>query len=218
MITHSTCRACGGQLEPATVGQQTHPDCLEEIRARFLVAVAAGDSSTADALADALDETPDAPVALLAAALAYARQSWSVFPCVARGKVPATRHGFLDATTDLERIERWWTRHPDHNIGIPTGHSFDVIDVDYADRPDTHDWWERVRDHSDLEIDGLVTTPRGLHAYILPSGASNSSKVGGINGVDYRGIGGYVVTPPSARDDGTYAWLVQPSPRIKNQQ
>ena len=33
-------------------------------------------------------------------ALAYARRGWPVFPCLPGQKVPATRHGFRDATTD----------------------------------------------------------------------------------------------------------------------
>jgi hypothetical protein len=42
--------------------------------------------------------------ARLAAALRYAQAAWPVFPCVPGEKVPATRHGFLDATTDPDKI------------------------------------------------------------------------------------------------------------------
>ena len=37
-------------------------------------------------------------------ALAYARHGWPVFPCQPGGKEPATRHGFLDATTLMEAL------------------------------------------------------------------------------------------------------------------
>ena len=39
-------------------------------------------------------------------------------------------HGVKDATTNRARILAWWTRHPQANIGLATGHCFDVLDVD----------------------------------------------------------------------------------------
>ena len=53
-------------------------------------------------------------------ALAYARHGWPVFPCQPDSKEPATRHGFLDATTDPDRIRRWWDRQPAANVAIAT--------------------------------------------------------------------------------------------------
>jgi hypothetical protein len=60
---------------------------------------------------------------------------------------------------------------------------------------------------------GTVSTPRpgGLHVYVRASGHGN--RAGMLPGVDYRGLGGYVLAPPSQLDDrddqhpGTYAWL-----------
>jgi hypothetical protein len=39
-------------------------------------------------------------------------------------------HGVKDATCNRARILAWWTRHPQANIGLATGHEFDVLDVD----------------------------------------------------------------------------------------
>ena len=39
-------------------------------------------------------------------------------------------HGVKDATTNRARVLAWWTRHPQANIGLATGHTFDVLDVD----------------------------------------------------------------------------------------
>jgi Bifunctional DNA primase/polymerase, N-terminal len=39
-------------------------------------------------------------------------------------------HGVKDATCNRARILAWWTRHPHANIGLATGHHFDVLDVD----------------------------------------------------------------------------------------
>jgi hypothetical protein len=38
--------------------------------------------------------------------------------------------GVNDATTNRARILAWWTRHPQANIGLATGHNFDILDVD----------------------------------------------------------------------------------------
>src|SRR5260221_12533215 len=74
---------------------------------------------------------------LLDAALAYAAQGIPVFPLAPGMKVPAISkdeggRGFHDATTDTERIRRWWKRWPRANIGIPTGSAsgWVVIDID----------------------------------------------------------------------------------------
>jgi Bifunctional DNA primase/polymerase, N-terminal/Protein of unknown function (DUF2637) len=39
-------------------------------------------------------------------------------------------HGVKDATCNRAWILAWWTRHPQANIGLATGHRFDVLDVD----------------------------------------------------------------------------------------
>src|SRR5579859_6740619 len=67
----------------------------------------------------------------LQAALAYACIGWPVFPCRPGQKTPATTRGFLDATTDPERITAWWTAVPGRNLAIATGAPGpDVLDVD----------------------------------------------------------------------------------------
>ena len=45
--------------------------------------------------------------ATLRHALAYARLGWPGFPCQPGAKVPATAHGFRDATTDPVQITSW---------------------------------------------------------------------------------------------------------------
>lgn len=84
-------------------------------------------------------------------AYSYAqRQEWFVFPCYtvnldgecscgdskckSPGKHPRTRHGFKDATTDLDKITEWWAESPDANIGLATGKvsGIVVIDIDVA--------------------------------------------------------------------------------------
>ena len=52
-----------------------------------------------------------------------------VFPC-RPDKSPYTDHGFKDASTDLRMVRRLFGPRPDALIGVPTGHRFDVLDID----------------------------------------------------------------------------------------
>ena len=46
------------------------------------------------------------------AALRYAELGYPVFPCVSGDKTPLTTHGYKDASTDPDQIDRWWTQKP----------------------------------------------------------------------------------------------------------
>jgi hypothetical protein len=77
----------------------------------------------------------------LAAALAYAKQGFGVFALAPRSKQPLISaanggHGLHDGTTDLDVIRAWWTAHPMANIGLRTGISFDIVDLDSEDAVD----------------------------------------------------------------------------------
>jgi hypothetical protein len=137
---------------------------------------------------------------LHAAALWYAEQGIEVFPCRPNEKVPATRNGVKDATTDPARIAEWWTRTPEANIGLAAGGIFDVLDID--------EWTHVGREIGDIidEGFGFVATPRGgTHVYLPASGDGNATNL--VPGVDFRGQGGYVLAPPSVLPNGTYCWL-----------
>ncbi|WP_370964912.1 tyrosine-type recombinase/integrase [Amycolatopsis sp. cg9] len=53
---------------------------------------------------------------LLSAALDAAGRGWPVFPLAPRSKRPAIPEWQQRATCDPDRIVRWWTRHPTHNL------------------------------------------------------------------------------------------------------
>ncbi len=162
------------------------------------------------ALVDKLDHRPD--VSLHSAALWYAGYGLRVFPLTPRSKVPLKgSNGCLGATTDPDLINKWWAGNPHANIGLATGHTFDVVDVDGAAG---HVNWSREFGDTwaDLTVLGIVSTPRpgGLHLYVEKrEGMRNGA--GLLDGVDYRGAGGYVVAPPSVNEQGAYVW-VRPLP------
>lgn len=224
MNTYTTCSGCGRLLR-ITDGLNHHngrngePPCTpkltkaERLAAKWLDSVNAGNNELAEQLEAQIEEIDRQPPRLGAAAELYASWGWPVFPLRPGEKRPATRHGFKDATTDLDRIRAWWTRHPDSNIGLPTGHTFDVIDIDVPDGP--YSYLRMLEDDVIPDVHAHVATSSGgIHLYILPTGDGNGTRI--EPGVDYRGIGGYVVAPPSTLGTRGRAWTFvhRPSPII----
>jgi hypothetical protein len=161
------------------------------------------------------------------AAQEYAELGWHVFPChwpifasnggvrcscgkaaciAARqiGKHPRTPNGHLDATTDRDRIDRYWSRWPLANIGVPTGaaNGITVLDIDPRNGGD-HSLIVLEQQHEPLPPTARNRTGSGgehiLFAHI-PGVRNSASKLGA--GIDVRGDGGYVVMPPSLHKSG----------------
>ena len=114
-------------------------------------------------------------------------------------------HGVKDATTNRARVLAWWTRHPHANIGLATGHRFDVLDVDGPAGAQTIR--ELAATHGLHSSGPLVRTGGGgWHFYLAPTGLGNV-RPAGLEHVDWRGRGGYVVAPPSRHASGhPYQW------------
>jgi hypothetical protein len=125
-----------------------------------------------------------------------------VFPCKENGKEPATENGFHDATTDLARIDRWWSDNPNFNLALcPEDLGWAVIDVEAGG---FEQWQALQRDHDGAAIPTYsVVTPRGgRHLYFDGSIRSTTKRLAkeihkGVGGIDTRGRGGYVLLPPS---------------------
>ena len=139
-------------------------------------------------------------------ALAYARYGWPVFPCQPGSKLPATRHGFLDASTDPDKVAWWWRRQPDANVAIATGQPGpDVLDVDqHGQAGNGFAALGRLK-RAGL-VDGaaaIVSTPSGgLHLYF--AGSDQRSGKLPRHHLDFRAMGGYVLAPPSHVDGVEY--------------
>lgn len=127
-----------------------------------------------------------------------------VFPCQPSGKRPLTTRGFHNATTDIGRVEAWWSRTPEANLGVPTGavSGMVVVDVDVHGPVDGRQAFARA-ERAGL-VDGwglLVETPTGgWHAYFAATaGVEQRSWQAARAGVDFRGDGGYIIVSPSVR-------------------
>jgi hypothetical protein len=230
LFIYSTCRDCGGSLLVTHPDDTVHPLCTpkptkaERLAREWAEAVNLSDSAQEAELQAQLDEIEARPPRLLDAALLYAQWDWPVFPLkplsvamkapnpTKEAKKPNTPNGFKDATTDADQIRSWWQRNPDANIGLATGHAFDVIDIDtYAGGVPTY----LELQQQDLPIHGNATTASGgVHLYIKPTGRGCLTRW--KPGADYRGQGGYVVAPPSWLGTRTraWSWLHRPSPAI----
>jgi hypothetical protein len=93
--------------------------------------------------------------------------------------------------------------HPTGNIGLRTGLSFDVVDLDSEAAVDA---LEQARAGREQLRGPVVATGHGFHWYVKPTGVGN--RAGVLPGVDFRGRGGYVLGPPSVHPQGhRYRWL-----------
>jgi hypothetical protein len=163
----------------------------------------------------------DGRLSLPAAAMAYATAGLLVFPCVPGAKRPMTRHGFADASGDPERVGSWWRRWPQANIGLATGYrgGFDVLDVDVHPGGSGFSALRRARQAGLVEgWAALVRTPSGgLHLYfpVAAEGDEQASWAIPRAHVDFRGLGGYVIAPPSQVEGRGYRLVAtgrDPSP------
>jgi hypothetical protein len=103
-------------------------------------------------------------------------------------------HGVKDATCNRARVLGWWTRHPQANIGLATGHVFDVLDIDGPAGAQAIQ--ELAAEHSLQSFGPLVRTGGGgWHFYLAPTGLGNASPAG-LAHMDWRGRDGYVVARP----------------------
>jgi hypothetical protein len=141
-----------------------------------------------------------------AAAVAYARRDWHVFPVSPRGKTPITKRGMLDASTDEGLIAAWWQDRPLANIGINCGASrLFVVDLDGEDA--VRAWSDLAALHGGHEKTLVARTGGGgYHLYFTGQGRSTAGRI--APKVDTRSGGGYVIGPPSVHGSGAvYRWL-----------
>ncbi len=141
---------------------------------------------------------------MLEEALIYAAQGWPVFPLMPRSKAPATTHGFKEAATDEGQVRAWWGQNPAYNIGLRTGDTFFVVDVDVRDNGD-----KSLKLFPPLPVTLTANTGGGGQHYLFRMPTPDThfrSKL--WEGIDIKGVGGYIVAPPSVHPNGgVYEWV-----------
>ena len=161
-------------------------------------------------------------------ALSYRELGWPVFPlhtpqeggcncgrltCRSIGKHPRTRQGVKDASLDSDRIQDWWDRWPEANIGLDVGGAgLIVIDIDPPHGGQIEDLPLQPRERETVTV---RTGSGGWHLYYRTPPDIDVSNSGVLLpvGIDVRSDGGYVVAPDSIHPSGErYEWLPGKSP------
>ncbi len=137
-------------------------------------------------------------------ALIYAAMEFHVFPLWNHSKKPAINYWPNEATKDPEQLRHWF-EFTNKNIGIVTGEisGINVIDIDVKNGADG---FKSLKEY--FKTDSLLSeeylnfeTPRnGKHVLVKwtnETDVRNAVNVLGIEGVDIRGNGGFIVAPPS---------------------
>lgn len=136
------------------------------------------------------------------AALIYASRGWPVLPLKPRDKRPLTEHGCLDASDDAETVTAWWSKWPDANIGLRTGVAFDVLDIDGEEGNAALQELVPGYHHAGP----IASTGKGHHLLFQTTSGKNGAKL--LPQVDFRGVNGYIVAPPSIHPSGSkYRWV-----------
>lgn len=160
---------------------------------------------------------------LLDAALAYANHGIPVMPlhtptdrgcscrrpaCDRPGKHPRYHPQLLPtglhrASVAVADIRNWWTRWPAANIGLRTGVTVDVCDID---GPEGVEALRPLMGELAGDAPMVRTGSGGWHIYVAATGLGNRVRL--LPSVDWRGVGGYVVAPPSLHASGNrYRWI-----------
>ena len=129
-----------------------------------------------------------------------------MLPCKPLDKAPhgwLVPHGLKDASSDPDVVRRWWRKVPAANIGLIAGLAFDVLDIDGD--AGVAALCEAIPAGAPTINGPTATSGRGRHVYLAPTGLGN--RVAVVPHVDFRGIGGYIIAPPSIHPSGAiYSW------------
>lgn len=136
--------------------------------------------------------------------------------CSAPGAHPLHRDWAKQAGGGPALIRRWWSEAPDASILLPTGRSFEVIDV-----PEQAGCLALARlERMGLPLGPVIATPtRRLQFFVLPGARDKMAdmlrRIGwGSSAIDLvcRGDGDYVVAPPSPMGaSGAATWAREPT-------
>ena len=152
------------------------------------------------------------------AALAYADCGVPIFPVSPAKKTPIPPKingvpgtgGHYRATTDLYQIYKWWRARPYALIGMPTGSASGVwcIDADTT-LEHAHDGvtaWQAVVGKRVIRTREHRTASGGLHIIFRWHAKTPVKRSKGDlpSGIEVKGEGGYIVTPPSVRRGQEY--------------
>ncbi len=144
------------------------------------------------------------------AALDYLARGWSVIPVREREKRPAVPwKAYQTKHVSEETLHDWFSRSPDFNVAIVTGALSGLVVLDVDPQHGGKESLRKLeREHGALpETMESITGGGGRHLYFSHPGGVVGNRVNIEPGIDLRGDGGCIVTPPSIHPSGKrYRW------------
>jgi len=161
-------------------------------------------------------------------ALLYAKRGYAVVPmhsidggacscskgakCSSPGKHPLNINGVKGASIKRPQIRKWWSDHPNANIGIATGTRSNILALDVDPRNGGNETLElMIQQLGDLNAVAISNTGgRGTHyVFKYPSFRIRKDSNGKVfgPGIDVMSDGAIIVVPPSIHASGQkYRW------------
>lgn len=157
-------------------------------------------------------------------ALKYAELGWPVFPlhsisngkcscgsekCASPGKHPRIKNWPDEASTDSDKIKRWWEMWTDSNIAVPTGFKSGLAVFDIDKKTGGLENLASLESKYGKFLGLLALTGGGGKHYFFkyPKTGFKTTANHIAPGIDTRGDGGYVVVAPSTHISGKkYVW------------
>ena len=140
---------------------------------------------------------------MLNSALTYVKNNFKVFPLKVNSKSGQVLKSWKEeATSDEEKVKQFWKENSNYNIGVKTGNGLVVIDVDVKNGKDGRIIFNEYS--KSFPETFTVKTPNGGYHYWYLVNREIPCKVNLYEGIDIRGEGGYILSPPSVVDNIEY--------------
>ena len=136
------------------------------------------------------------------------------------GKHPVIGQWNVESTSDIDKINKWWSANPEYNIGVHCSKSgFLVIDIDpRSGGPESYvKFLEKLEGELPPTVEAITgiyngddrTSGRGRHIYYKCD--PEEDLIGNLNSLELKGVdikhNGYVLISPSRHHSGvTYEW------------
>jgi len=152
---------------------------------------------------------------LLVDALRYEHKGFSVIPLKADKRPYVAWEPYQERRAQAGKINEWWHKWPDANIGIVTGRISRLVVIDCDSLAGLKVVKQYIRQTLADKVP-IVATGNGFHLYFRhPENQVINNRGRVFEDVDVRGDGGYVVAPPSIHSSGRVYALIT-SARIED--
>lgn len=134
---------------------------------------------------------------------------YTIFPLIPGTKKPLFKDFFIEASNNLQQIFKWWGDCPDAGIGAPTGTINNLVTLDIDGDVGEKSLLILTSENGTLPDTTVIRTGRGRQLCFESNCDLVRNRVGILEGIDFRGNGGYTIFPPSLHPNGkNYQWEI----------